>query len=517
MQDNLQQRLDFIGLGEGVEAKLAPISASVAEHLDGALQRFNARIATTPSAARFLYGRDNIEGNNGGPAAHWHALAAGRLDAAFAEAAAKTGQRHARIGVDPRWHAGCHAVIAQALVRGVIGDGIAAALRQRRGPLGLLAADPAPVLAASEVMAEGLSALVGAIVLDLDLTFSGYAEKLRQEAQAGLAAQQARLRRSVEEASMVLELAAEGRRDDALMAQKEADLAPLRASAEKLADRVGGLIEDLDVSGRAVKALAAEVLESGRLLVETRSAQVSEAGTLTAVLTEEVIAAGTMSSHLADLTRAGRAQARRCSKGRRALDAVRSALDTFPLDADREHSASEKADALSYAANLLAARFSAGESPSADGKPLDEEMRALSMELAQLAAQLRAGQDRTLRAVDDAGAALDGVAALMDRISEESGAGLRMMAALERDGQRQAASLAAASGLAQALEDDLQADLAKVAGIDQRLKETIEGAESLVGLADMLAGKGQEPDLPDTCNSFSAPDHTALAAHWHVL
>ncbi len=510
MQDKLQQRLDFLGLGEGIEAKLAPISASVTEHLSAGLQRFNARIATTPSAARFLYGRDTIEGNNGGPAAHWQALVAGRLDAGFAEAATRTGQRHARIGVEPRWHAGCHAVIAQALIRGVIGDGVAAALQQRRGPLGLLAMDPAPVLAATEIMGEGLSALVGAIIVDLDLTFSGYADKLRQDAQAQIEAQQARLRRSVEQAGMVLELAAEGRRDDSMMAQPDADLAPLRAGAEKLADRVTGLIEDLALSGRAVKALASDVVESGRLLVTVRSAQATEATGLASTLAEAAGGAVIMADHLADMGRAGRAQARRCGKGQRALEAVRTTVRTLASDAEEDKGASEKADALSLAANLLVARLPAGE-------PLHEDMRALAKGMAQLAGQLRSGQNRRLRALEEAGAALDPIARLLDRMAEESGAGLRVLAALERDGQRQAERLGAATELARGLESDLQADLVQVEGVNRRLRETMEGADSLVGLAGTLAGEGDAPEVADAAGAFPAPDHAALAAHWHVL
>ena len=122
---------------------------------------------------------------------------AGQWDKAFVEAALRAGQRQARIGVDPRWHAGSHAIVVQGLIRGIIRDGVEAALRTRRGPLSMLAGDPVPVLAATEMMAEGLATLVSAVVLDLDLTFSGYIERLRLDAEAALSTERGRMKRLV--------------------------------------------------------------------------------------------------------------------------------------------------------------------------------------------------------------------------------------------------------------------------------------------------------------------------------
>ena len=211
MQDTLGQRLAFVGLGSDVEARLAPISDLVACHVDIALERFTAQVATSPSAARFLYGRDRLESHGEGLAEHWRALAQGRIDASFADAAHRMGLRHARIGLDTRWHIGSYASLVDALVKGVIQDGMAAALQSRRGAFGLFGRpDEAGVLLVAEAIAEGLSTLLAGVLLDIDLSVSGYIAKLREDGMNGVEAQRQRLLQAVQQAGQTLELAAQG-------------------------------------------------------------------------------------------------------------------------------------------------------------------------------------------------------------------------------------------------------------------------------------------------------------------
>lgn len=400
MADMLQQRLDFIGLGEGIEARLAPIVDSVAQHLDLALQRLAMQVAGAPSAARFLFGRERIEADNGGPAAHWRALAAGQFDSGFAEAAQRAGHRQARIGVDPRWHAGSHAIVVQSLVRGVIRDGVEAAMRARRGPLALLGGgDPAPALALTEAMADGLAALVGAVVLDLDLTFSGYAERLRLDAAAAVAAEKNRLKQVVAEAGRILEQAAQGRRDLDRGDLSDPDLAPLHAGAERLADRMIELVGDLDVSGRAVRTLAAEVLRCTQLLNTDAAGPLSEAASC--------LAAGTtaMTGTVSELARAARASRRRIAKARTDIAAVRRALD---------------AEAVLDTALALIERLGAEQGDLARSLAgLEREAQRLTSLAADLQAELeaRSGQqaavDQRLRVALEGAEALVGLAQAM--------------------------------------------------------------------------------------------------------
>jgi len=211
----------------------------------------------------------------------------------------------------------------------VIRDGMLAAMRLRRGPLGMLGApDPSAVMDAAEAMASGVATLVSAIVFDLDLTFTGYIDKLRQDAEARLEAQRAELQQAVEQAGRVLALAAEGQRDDTAVQETNLELAVLHRGAGALADRVAGLVDDLVVAGEAARALASDVLAGGKVLVEARQDQADAASRLDVDLALQAPVAAGLSTGLADLARHAKSVSRRSARGRRDLDGLRAALQT---------------------------------------------------------------------------------------------------------------------------------------------------------------------------------------------
>lgn len=514
MPDTLQQRLDFMGLGDGAEARLSQIARSVAHHLDLALDRLAVQVAGAPSAARFLFGRERIEGDGGGPAAHWRALAAGQWDRPFVDAAMRAGQRQARIGVDPRWHAGSHAIVAQCLVRGVIRDGVEAALRMRRGPLAMLAGDPAPVFEMTEVMADGLATLVSAVVLDLDLTFSGYAERLRLDAETALATERSRTKRLVAEAARVLDLAALGQRDISSDALADADLAPLRAGAERLADRMADLVEDLTVSGRAARTLAAEVLRCARLLVTEEEVQAQAAGHLAESLSSLQPKTRQQAGHSADMARKAKSGARLCARARAEIEGALAAMEAARREGDGMAAAIERVDALGLAANMMSARLAQGAAVPASERTLDEDLRSLALGLSQLAAQLRVVQDKVRLDGTRAGAGLEAALTSIGRLGEGQGEVARGLGALEREAQRIAALVSDGAMGAAGLVAAIERDRGQGAAIEETLREALEGAKALVDLAEAMGGAEtvgtRETDVPEA-------ETAMLAAHWHVL
>ena len=513
MPDILQQRLDFIGLGDGVEARLAPIAGRASDHLERALERFHAQAAATPSAARFLFGRERVEGSGAGPAAHWRALVAGQVDAAFADAAQRTGQRHARIGVDPRWHVGSYAIILDTVLKGVLRDVLAEAVQPRRGPLALLGApDPAVVLRAAEVTADGLAALVSAALLDLDLTMAGYAERLRLDAQDEAASQRARLHRAAEQAGQMLERAAEGQLHPALEEAPLPELAPLYAGAEKLADRMIGLVTDLEVAGRSVETFARQVLDGGRELVAGRVAWVEKAAALTAILAPQ---GEKPSLPLKRSSASGQARSlqRRCRKAHGAVETVRGAL-ADAQGSNQQAMLSEQADALSLAAGLLVSRLAGPSSQPGPDERLEGDMRTLAAGLAQLAAQLRIHHAATLQAAKEAQHGLADVAALLRRLCDDLEAHRVVLVAESAGDARRHAALDEGAVLAQQLEADLSADRQRAMEARQAIEAALEGAGALVSLAKALDGQGGPGGASE---AYPAPDNAALAAHWHVL
>lgn len=514
MADALQQRLDFVGLGEGAEARLSPIADSAARHLDLALQRLAMQVAGAPSAARFLFGRERIEADGGGPAAHWRALIAGQWDRHFVDAALRAGQRQARIGVDPRWHAGSHSIVTQSLIRGVIHDGVEAALRMRRGPLAMLAGDPAHALGVTEVMADGLATLVSAVVLDLDLTFTGYAERLRLDAEAALATERGRMGRVVAEAARVLDLASQGQCESSAEALADPELEPLRAGVERLADRMADLLDDLAVSGRAARTLAAEVLRCARLLGTEEEVQAEAAGHLAESLSTLQPKIRQQAEHSADMTRKAKSSARLCAKVRAEMEGALAAMGAARRYGDGLGAAIERADALGLAANMISARLAHGAPTPASERTLDEDLRSLALGLSQLAAQLRVVQDKVRLDGSKAGAGLEAALSLMGRLGEGQGEVARGLGALEREAQRIAALVSDGAIGAAGLVAAIERDRGQGAAIEESLREAIDGARALIDLAEAM-GASETAGPPEA--GLPEPETAMLAAHWHVL
>lgn len=455
--ETLQQRLDFVGLGEGAETRFEPIAESLSQHLGSALQDLSRRVANAPSSARFLFGRERIEADGGGLAARWQKLITGQIDTAFADAATRTGQRHARIGVDPRWHAGSHAVVVQTLIRGVVVDCLERAMKVRRGPLAILdGRAPAHAAAEAQAIADGIAALVGAVLIDTELHFAGYLDRVRLDAEARLAAERSRLGSAVAAAGHALDLAAQGRRDDKTIALAGPELAPLREGTEKLAGRVIGLVEDLELSGKAMNVLAEQVLQGLRRLSSDSAAEAEDGNALARALAELSPSAMALASGLEEHGRARRADQRRLRRGAREVENLRVQLAT-----------------------------TGGKSPGSAGKLPEADH--------QLAA----------------------IALLFERLAADCGAETRSLTVLDRLSSGLVAALSTASVDATGLAARLTTTGRQGAELEQSTAEALEGAGVLAGLVAMTTSPENREPVADA--AYPLPDETALAAHWHAV
>jgi len=501
MQDTFQQRLDFLGLGGDVETRMAPIAALVECHVERALERFNAQISRSPSAARFLYGRERIEANGEGLAEHWRALARGQFDMEFARAAQRMGLRHARIGLEPRWHVGSYASLVDTLVRGVIQDGLAAAMRSRKGGLNLFGrGDEGIASDAAGAIAEGLATLMAGVLLDIDLSLAGYIGKLREEGLNAVEAQRQRLRLAVEKAGTALELAAEGQKLDGKELSLDPELAPLHAGAERLADRVIELIADLEGSSAAMHGVAASVVQHAATLLAASGAPTEQAEALAGRLDDQAGTAGRTASAIEALERQARAQMRRRAGLRKTVRATEKAAAALATEAQAEESLAEQLDALHLSAQLLAAQ---GE---------DEGVRALSAGLGRLSGQLRAHHVQSAQGRDGLARSLAGQQAMLERIAEAASEDAEGLSQAGRAAREHAATLADIARMVHDLRDTLTTGAAQSRSAQEGLREALAAAEAFADLAQVF--DGDEAAAP--AEMFPVQDQAALAAHWHV-
>ena len=502
MQDTLGQRLAFVGLDSNVEARLAPIADLVERHVEIALERFTAQVATSPSAARFLYGRDRLESNGDGLAEHWRALAGGRFDAGFAEAARRIGLRHARIGLETRWHVGSYASLVDALVKGVIQDGMAAGLQSRRGALGLFGRpDEAGVLRVAEAIAEGLATLLAGVLLDIDLSLSGYIAKLREEGLHNAEVQRQRLRQAVKHAGQTLELAADGQKHAVAGAPTDPDLAPLYAGAERLADKVMALIEDLDGSSAAIHDVAADMATHGAALTRARDEQGRIGTALAAELAGQVPLAEQLCATLDAAARHDKAVQRKGAGVRKAAVALEAAHVAQQADAGALDGFAEQLDALHLSAQLLAVQ---GE---------DEAVRALSAGLGRLSGQFRAHRLQSTGRQDEVNRSVAALQAALERQTGSAAEDSPSVAPAARAARAQLAALEAMTAHVLELSAVLTADRERSQAALQGVRDALLAAGAFADLAAAFV-----PDAAPAEEAVVFPDHdqTALAAHWHA-
>ena len=150
----LAERLAFIGFSEGDRRALRTIRPTIMGAMSRALDRFYARVRSTPATARFFAEEREINAAKSAQSEHWGVIASGEFSADYAERTHRIGVIHARIGLEPRWYVGGYAVVADELIRALV----------------------APRFKSRRQLADELAALVKALLLDVELSVSAYQE-----------------------------------------------------------------------------------------------------------------------------------------------------------------------------------------------------------------------------------------------------------------------------------------------------------------------------------------------------
>jgi methyl-accepting chemotaxis protein len=171
----LNERLDFIGMDHKTRAALSKLQPLLARSIGSALDAFYDKVKATPTTRRFFGNEGHMAGAKGAQERHWAIIATANYTEDYVNAVLRIGQTHARIGLEPRWYIGGYALVMEQLIHAIVKD---------QWPSLMQMAKSRP-----ERMAEALSSLIKAAMLDMDLAISVYLESLddkrRQAEEAG--------------------------------------------------------------------------------------------------------------------------------------------------------------------------------------------------------------------------------------------------------------------------------------------------------------------------------------------
>ncbi|MEN2975679.1 globin-coupled sensor protein [Tistrella bauzanensis] len=109
-------RLRFLGLDARTVADLALVRPVLEAEIEGLLDLFYKTLATFPPMRALIDKPGMVDHLKQAQKAHWTALVSGRFDADYAARAARIGNAHVRIGLEPRWYIGGYQLVLHKLL-----------------------------------------------------------------------------------------------------------------------------------------------------------------------------------------------------------------------------------------------------------------------------------------------------------------------------------------------------------------------------------------------------------------
>ncbi|HJV43500.1 methyl-accepting chemotaxis protein [Caulobacter sp.] len=166
--DAINDRMAFMGIDDKARAALRDLRPVIGKAIGQALSTFYGKVAATPETRKFFDGEALMASASARQQAHWGEIAKAEFSETYVRAVRAIGETHARIGLEPRWYIGGYAVVGDHLIRSVIDQVWSKGFMRKGG--------------AAEA-GEAVSALVKAVLLDMDFAISIYLETIDNERQ----------------------------------------------------------------------------------------------------------------------------------------------------------------------------------------------------------------------------------------------------------------------------------------------------------------------------------------------
>ena len=160
----LRERLAFIGLDGHARAALAKLQPLIKRTLGPALAALYDKIKATPETGKLFRDDAQLAAAKSRHETHWELIAAASYSPDYLEAAKTIGLTHARAGLRPQWYIGGYALVMEQLIHAVIAEQWPRLMQLGR--------------ARPEDVANAVSSLVKAAMLDMDIGVSVYIETL---------------------------------------------------------------------------------------------------------------------------------------------------------------------------------------------------------------------------------------------------------------------------------------------------------------------------------------------------
>ena len=382
----LQERLQFVDLGEEQREALVRAAPTIAASLDGAMDGFYRKVRAHPETARFFSNEGHIQSAKGRQVRHWELIASGRFDAQYVDAVTTIGKTHARLGLEPRWYIGGYALVMESILRAVIEKHLDGFIYRKK----------------AAALGDEVSAILKAAMVDMDYAISVYLEALQQEREKAEAERQA-LNAEQDEALNALDASLNRLAEGDLTAAIDRPLAP---QFERLKSNFNSAIERLDSTlGSIVTAADDAAGNSGELVHATddmarRTEQQAASLEETAAAVEEITTISREAAQRAEEAR--RVVGSATEEAKRSGEIVEQAVTAMGAIEDSSRRITQiigVIDQISFQTNLLA--LNAGVEAARAGEAgkgfavVAQEVRELAQKSADAAKEIKTLIDKS--------------------------------------------------------------------------------------------------------------------------
>ncbi|QKV18602.1 methyl-accepting chemotaxis protein [Oricola thermophila] len=415
-EQDVDGRLEFLGIDETSREYIRKAKPIVERELPIALDRFYNKVRNTPEVRKFFSSDDHMNGAKNAQVGHWSAITTGRFDQEYTRRVRTIGDTHARIGLEPRWYIGGYSLILEQLVDAVL---------KEFWPEGRLFSGRK---SGQEEAARVISALIKAVMLDMDFSISVYMDrgremqqKIREEAV-----------RTMETTVSTLTKAVERLAEKDLSYRIEEDLpegyAGLKDDFNRALDSLSETIGNILRSAETIQ-LGSDEIRSAADDLSRRAEQQAAAVEETAAAVEEITATVKSSTERAET--AGQLVSRTRRNAEQSGDVVRKAVEAM----DRISKSSEDIsriigviDEIAFQTNLLALNAGVEAARAGDaGKGfavVAQEVRELAQRSAAAAKEIKqlittSGEEvkNGVSLVDETGRALETIVTEVQEIA----------------------------------------------------------------------------------------------------
>ena len=345
----LRQRLDFVRLDAAALQDLAVLQPMVDRHLPAALAAFYERLADVPEMASFFAGKPQIDRAMSKQVVHWQAIAGGRFDGDYLQSSQRIGERHAKIGLEPRWYLGGYALILEQLLTAVLTETLASPAAPRR----LFSKAPAPKRDA-DGLARQLSALVKAVLIDMDLAVTVYFDRLTEAAAERDRLASERIRRAVSLTGETLRRLADGDLTARIAAEFDAEFEAIKDDTNAVADRLEAIVRQLRGTSGSLKTATGEILAGANDLSDRTTKQAATIEETSAAM-EQLM--GTVAANVASAkaaTESARAVSEAADAGTVVMTDANAAMERITGSSEKIARIIGLIDDIAFQTNLLA-------------------------------------------------------------------------------------------------------------------------------------------------------------------